>query len=83
MTTKSSFDDLSSILLHVGINPDTVYSVTEISSTCQWCNRECGHIAVLNPCEHTICSQCLDSIIDSRNETCPHCQESFFDFQWR
>ncbi len=66
--------DIREILIRANINPNTVLNVIQKENIiCTWCQRSCGHLAILSPCNHKICLSCLDNIVDSKREICPHC----------
>lgn len=76
-------DETRCILTTAHINPETVLDINKVNNICPWCGSSCGCLAQLYPCVHTICSCCLDCIIDSGGEKCPHCLEKFQNFKWK
>ena len=66
--------NINNILIRAHIDPKTVLQVNPIPNyICPWCNYSCGHLAILLPCNHRVCFSCLDNIVDSKQEQCPHC----------
>jgi len=77
--TEKLDPSIVTILIHARIDPRSVIDIKKINNKCPWCQQSCGHIAILHPCNHSICSRCLDS----HHEQCPHCSELFEDFKWK
>lgn len=71
---------MNNILRRVGIDPSKVINIKEIKNTCPWCNMNCGTLALLLPCKHMFCEDCINSIVDSSIEFCPLCQNRYSDF---
>lgn len=75
-------DGYNAILYHAGINPKMVLNVAPVNNVCPWCKVACGHLALLSPCDHQVCSDCLDSLVDGNLDRCPFCCAKFTDFSW-
>lgn len=76
--------EIINILQRAHIDPRTVIAVTECSDNkCPWCNMKCGHVVKLSPCDHHICGECADSLVDSNNNNCPICLVAITDFTWQ
>lgn len=71
------------ILINAGIDPNKVISMNIITiTTCEWCDTLCGSRAKLEPCNHLLCFQCTENVVDDDQGKCPLCQETFNDFTW-
>jgi len=71
------------ILVRANIDPKNIISVVEIDKIqCPWCQQRCGHLAQILPCDHHICADCIDSVVDSGEEFCPHCHIVIENISW-